>query len=148
MKNQRDLIRPTHIEMIPNHSFKPHPARPRPVEHPGIGNLEPAERHFIPVSRPPVGLGEGRGQTPGPTCEKALHRGRTEPIANLLQSSRVGAATESVVQRFIANPGFVQLPLGSRMTVEPQPDGKRGIGIGLPECRTPFRIPKIKNRSD
>ena len=30
-KNQRDLIRLTHIEMIPNHSFKPHPARLRPV---------------------------------------------------------------------------------------------------------------------
>jgi hypothetical protein len=74
MKNQRDLIRPTYIEMIPDDSFKPHPARLGPVEHPGIRNLQLAECHFISVSCPAVGLGEDRGQTPGPTGEKALHR--------------------------------------------------------------------------
>jgi len=30
------------------------------------------------------------------------------------------------------------------MPVEPKPNGKGGIGVGLPERSTPFRIPKIK----
>jgi hypothetical protein len=39
MKNQCDLIRAAHIEMIPDHSFKPHPTRLRPVEYAGVGNF-------------------------------------------------------------------------------------------------------------
>jgi hypothetical protein len=136
----------THIEMNPDHSS--HPARLRPVEHPGIGNHELAECHFISVSGSPVGLGEDRGQTSGPTREKALHRGWTEPIANLLQFSRVAAATESVVQGFIADPGFVQLLLGPLMTVEPQPYGKGRIGIWYSRTPRPIPNPRDKNRSD
>jgi hypothetical protein len=58
LKNQRDLIQPTHIEMIPDHSFEPHATCLRLVEHPGIGNLALAERHFISVAGPPLSLGE------------------------------------------------------------------------------------------
>src|SRR5438105_11810044 len=51
MKDQRDLIRAAHIQVIPNHAFKPHPACWRPVEHTSVGNLELTERHLISVSR-------------------------------------------------------------------------------------------------
>jgi hypothetical protein len=61
VKNKSDLIRPTHIEMISDHSFKPRPAHLRPVEYPGIGNLELPERHLISISGPPLGFGENRG---------------------------------------------------------------------------------------
>jgi hypothetical protein len=60
MKDQRDLIRPAHIKVIPDHSFKPHPTRLRPVEHAGIGYLKLPERHLIPVSGPQIRLGERR----------------------------------------------------------------------------------------
>src|SRR5882724_2258262 len=144
MKNQRDLIRPAHIEMIPDHAFKPHPARLRPVEHAGIGNLELSERHLIPIPGAEVGLGEGRRQTPGPAGEKALHGRWAELIADLLQRGRITAGTKSVIQGFIANAGLVQLPFGPLMTIEPQPDGKGRIGVGLPERPAPFRIPDIE----
>src|SRR4029077_7934425 len=97
----------------PDHSFKPHPAR---------------------RSASVKTEGKRRDQR----TKKLCTAGWTQPIANLLQSSRVAAATESVVQGFIADPGFVQLPLGPLMTVDAHPYGKGGIGIGLPERRTPF----------
>src|SRR6516162_3406483 len=62
MKNQSDLIRSAHIQMIPDDSFKPHPARLRTIEYPGIGNLELPERHLISISGLPLRLGENRGK--------------------------------------------------------------------------------------
>ena len=67
----RNLIRPAHIEMIPDHSFKPHPARLRPVENAGIGNFELVKRHMISVAGPDVGLGERRGQMGDQRDERA-----------------------------------------------------------------------------
>src|SRR5262249_11284691 len=56
----------------------------------------------------------------------------------------VRAGAETVIQRLITGAGFLQLPLGPFMPVEPKPNRKRGIGVGLPERSTPFRIPEIK----
>jgi hypothetical protein len=84
MKNQRDLIRSAHVEVIPNHPFKPHPAGWRPVEHTGVGDLELAGRHLVPISGPDVGIGKGRRQTSPPPAEKALYRTRSEAITDLL----------------------------------------------------------------
>src|SRR6516162_9065954 len=30
------------------------------------------------------------------------------------------------------------------MSIQPKPDRKGGIGVGLPECGTPFGIPQVK----
>jgi hypothetical protein len=61
MQDQRDLIGAAHIEVIPDHAFKPHPACWRPVKHTSVGNLELTKRHFISVSSVEVGLGKRRG---------------------------------------------------------------------------------------
>jgi len=46
MKDQRDLIRTAHGEMIPDHAFKPHPARLRAVEYAGYRQLQTGETPF------------------------------------------------------------------------------------------------------
>ena len=97
MENQCDLIGPTHIQVIPNDTLKPHPACLRPVKDLRVGDFKLAERHLIAVSGSPVGLGEWGWQTPPPAREKTLYRSRTEPLAGLLQFGRVTASAESVV---------------------------------------------------
>jgi len=144
MKNQRDLIGAAHIEVIPDHAFKPHPTCWWPVEHTGVGNLELAKRHLISISGPDIGLGKRRGQASPPTPEKALHRAWAEPITDLLQSGGIPATTESVIQSFIRDAGFLQLPFGPLVAIQPQPDRKRCVSVGLPERRAPFRIPEIE----
>jgi hypothetical protein len=144
MKDEHDLIRPTNVEMVPNHPFKPHPARWWPVEHTGVGHLELAGRHLVSIAGPDVGVRKGRGQTSPPPPEKALHRTGSEAITYLLQSGGITAATESIIESFIGDTGFLQLPFGPLVAIEPKPDGPGRIGIRFPERRPPLRIPEIK----
>ena len=117
MKNQRDLIWPAHVQVIPNHALKPHPACLRPVKDASVRNFELTEGHLIPVPGSPVGLGEWGWQTTPPSREKALHRGRAEPLTGFLQFDCIPAGAESVVQGFIANTCFLQLAFGPLMPV-------------------------------
>jgi len=144
MKNQRDLIRAAHIEMIPDHSFKPHPTCLRPVEHAGVGNLELPERHLITVSSPEIGLSKRRRQSPQPPPEEALHRAGTEAITDLLQCGGILAAPESITQGFITDAGFLQLSFGPLVAIQPDPDRIGRIRVGLPERPAPLRIPEIE----
>jgi hypothetical protein len=73
-----------------------------------------------------------------------LHRTWAEAITDFLQSGGVPAGTESVIQGFIVDAGFLQLPFGPFVAIQPQPDRKGRIGIGLPERCAPFRIPEIE----
>ena len=138
MENQRDLIWPSHVQVISNHALKPHPACLWPVEYASVRDLKLAERHFIPVSGSHVGLGERGRQTPPPAPEKVLHGSRPQPLTGLLQSGGIPASAESVVQSFIANTGFLQLALSPFMSVQPEPDRPRGVGIGFPESAAPL----------
>src|SRR5690348_17387990 len=97
MKNQRDLIGAAHIEVIPDHTFKPHPPSGWPVEYAGVSNLELTGRHLISVPSPDIGLGKRRGKTSPPTSEKALHRTWAEPITDLLQRGSIAATTEPII---------------------------------------------------
>lgn len=109
MKDQRDLIGAADVEVIPNHAFKPHSARRRPVEHTGVDNLELAGRHLVSISGRDIGVGKWRGQTSPPPPEEALHRTLAEPITHLLQSGGIATTTESIVQSFISDSDFLQI---------------------------------------
>jgi len=117
LENQRDLIWPPHVQVIPNDALKPHPACLRPVEDASVRDFELAKRHFVPVSSSPVGLGERGWQTAPPAREKALHCSRAEPLTGFLQFDCIPAGAESVVQGFVANTSFLQLAFGPLMSV-------------------------------
>ena len=119
MKDPRDLIGAAHIEVIPNHAFKPHPACRRPVEDAGVGDLELAKRHWISVSDADIGRGKRRGQTPQPSLEEPFHGTETKAIADLLQSGGIPATSESIVQSLIGDTGSLQLPFGPIVPIEP-----------------------------
>jgi hypothetical protein len=126
----RELTR-RYIEVIPDHSFKPHPVRLRPVEHAGVGNLELPERHLITVSSPEVGLGKRRGRSPQPPPEEALHRTWTEAITDFCNA---------------AASWHVQLPFGPLVAIQPDPDRVRRIGVGLPERPARKRMSRLESR--
>jgi len=99
MKDQRDLIRTAHGEMIPDHAFKPHPARLRAVEYAGYRQTSNWRNAIlIAVAGPQVRLGKRRCQTPPPASEKALHGRRTEPVTDLLRCFRIAGGAKPVVQ--------------------------------------------------
>ena len=90
-------MRPAHIEVISNHTLKPHAARLRPVKHTGIGDLELPERQLIHVTSSEVGLREWGGQAEHPPPEEAVDCTWTQPITKLLQLGWFVTATEPVV---------------------------------------------------
>jgi hypothetical protein len=102
MKDQHDLIRAAHIQMVLNHAFQPHPACCRPVKHTGFGKLELPKCHLISISGPHIGVPKWRRRTSPPPPEKALHCTRAEAITDLLQSAGITATTESI--KWIAFP--------------------------------------------
>src|SRR6476646_9578469 len=82
----------------------------RPVEHPGVGDLELAKRQLVDVTGAHIGPGQRRGQTRLPAPEEAFHRARSEPVADRLQRRGVLAVTEAVVQGGVADAEPVALP--------------------------------------
>src|SRR5712692_7636399 len=79
-----------------------------------------------------------------PAPEETLDRLGAEPFANLLESPRVLTRPEAVIQRFVPNTGMLKLPLRPFVPVEPQPNRKGGVGVGLPKGPAPLRIPEVK----
>ena len=62
IEDQRNLIGAPNIEVISNHTLKPHPARLRPVKHTGVGNLKLAECQIVDVAGSQVCFAQRRGQ--------------------------------------------------------------------------------------
>ena len=54
------------------------------------------------------------------------------------QSGGIATTTESIVQGFIIDTGFLQLALGPLVAIQPQADGPGCISVGLPERCAPF----------
>src|SRR5947199_2596254 len=144
MKHQSDLIRSAHVEVIPDHAFKPHPARLGPVKHTGVGDLKLAKGQFVnvPARRSAWVNGEGKRRT---QRQKKLFTA-AGPSRSQIFCNAAGSAQERepVIQSLVADPGSLQLPLGPFVAVEPEPDGKGGIDVGLPKHSAPIRIPKIE----
>src|SRR5690242_15021112 len=87
MKDQCDLIRAAHIQMIPDDSFKPHSTGLGTIEYASVGNFELPKCQLISVTGAEFSLGEGRGEASQPTREKALHGAWTETITDHLQGA-------------------------------------------------------------
>ena len=130
--------------MIANHPFKPHPPRLRPVEHTGVRHFKLAEGQRIAVAGTKIRGRERRRQAMHPTPEKTLHGLGAEALTDLLQRSGVLTRPEAIIQRLVSNAGVLKLPLGPFMTVEPQPNRKRRIRVGLPERPAPLRVPEVE----
>jgi hypothetical protein len=107
MKNQRDLIRSTHIEMIPDDS-----------QVSEISNWRNAISYPYPYRRSASVKTEGKRRD---------QRAKELCSAPGLSRSQIFCNSAALLQLWnplsIANPGFIQLALGL-MTVEPQPYGK------------------------
>ncbi len=99
-------MRSAYVKLIPNHTLEPHPACLWPVEHACVRYLELAECQLVDVTGSQVRLSERGRQTANPSPEETLDRPWAQSITDFLQSCRVGAGSKSVVQGFIANPGF------------------------------------------
>ena len=84
-EDQRHLLRLAHIEVVADELFEERPPSRRPVKHPGVGDLELAERQLLDISGAQVLTGQRGRQPPLPAPEEALHRARPEPIADPLQ---------------------------------------------------------------
>src|ERR1700674_5472782 len=79
-----------------------------------------------------------------PAPEETLDRLGAEPVANLLERPRILTRPEAVIQRLVPNAGMLKLPLCPFVAVEPQPNRKWGVGVGLPKGPAPLGIPEVK----
>jgi hypothetical protein len=107
LENQGALIRSPYVQVITNNSFKPHTTGLRPIEHAGLRYLQLTEGEFIPVIALPLRWGERGRQTQKPSCQETPDLRRAQAIANLLQADGVGTGTETVIQSFLVNRGFL-----------------------------------------
>ena len=137
-------MRPANIEVIPDHSFKPHPTRLRSIEHTRVGDFHVPEGQVVDVASLQILLGQWRRQTAQPPPEEALGCTWTQPVADLLQSQRIVTATEAVIKLFIANSSFFQLLLRPLVPVKPEPYRIGSVRVGFPESLSPLRIPNVE----
>src|SRR5437868_13138915 len=116
----------------------------RPVEDAGIGDLELAEGQLIGVAGLEVVSRKRRGQSVEPAPEEGVHSIGGQPVTDPLEGCRIGAPTETVVERLVRDAGLVQLTLGPTVAVQPQPDRVGSICVRLPKGWPPLGIPKIE----
>jgi hypothetical protein len=83
-------------------------------------------------------------QTMKPSPEEASQRTGAEAITDLLQCGGILTAAESIVEHFVCNASFLELPLRPFVTVEPKPDWKGSICVALPKNPSPFQVPDVK----
>jgi len=71
MKDQPDLIRSAQVEVIPNHTLKPHATGRGSVKHAGVGDLELTESRFVNVNWQPPILHTRRLPADGPGANRS-----------------------------------------------------------------------------
>jgi hypothetical protein len=88
-------------------------------------------------ARPPRQTGRAAAST---NARRVLHGARSKPVADLLQPLQVLTGAEPVVQRRVAPPRLVQLPLRPLVPIEAQPDGEGGMGVCRPKGAAPLPV--------
>jgi hypothetical protein len=85
-EHQRYLVRAAEVEVVADDAFEEGPPGGGPLEHPGVGDLELAERQLVDIPGAQVSGGEGGRQPVKPAPEEAGHRAGAKPVADPLQN--------------------------------------------------------------
>jgi hypothetical protein len=98
----------------------------------------------VTIASGAIGCRQWPGQALEPAVEKRLHLSRAECVRQLLQSTRVGAPPEAVVQALEADGLFAQLLLEPLVAVQADPDRIRQTRPDLDERRSPFGVLQVE----
>ena len=79
-----------------------------------------------------------------PAPEEGMHGTGAQSVANALERGWVGARAEAVVECFEPDACLLELALCPTVAIQPEPNRKWSVGVGLPEGRAPLGIPQIE----
>jgi len=139
-EDQLHLVRPAEVQVLADDRLEEDPPGEGPVQELGQRELRLEDRAVVPVAGLAVGRGERVRQPAEPLPEKGIDLGGRQPIAEGLESARIGAGADAVVQGLEGNPALRQLPLDVLVPVETQ---LRRVG----EVRTELEEERPKSRS-
>src|SRR5262245_30199012 len=118
LEDQLHVIRPADVEVLADHLLKEHTAGVWPVEHLGQRELGLKNRNVVTIAGCSVLRCEGVWNACQPLSEQRVDLLCRKSIAELLQSSGVGAAQNAIVQGLESNPFLGQLSFNVFMTVD------------------------------
>src|SRR5262245_2894451 len=94
----------------------------RPFKHPGIGNLELAEREVVDISGTHIGRGERRGQPIQPSPKEILHgswpQAAHRSFAIRFSGTRPRYCWQHAISKVSRNPAFFWTSFGQELRLE------------------------------
>jgi hypothetical protein len=148
VEDQAHLVRAADVEVVADHLLEEDPARQRPVQHLGEGELGLQDRHLIPVVRGDVLRGERVRQPGQPLAGQRLDLLAVQAVADRLDRGGVVDRGEGVIQRGEPDPGLGGLALGVLVAVAAQPGRIGEVAAELQEERAEVIVEPVRNKSD
>src|SRR6266849_4093881 len=143
IEDELHLLGTAEVEVLADHLFKEQTAVHRPVEHLSGGELHLQDRDIIAVAGLAVRRREGVRQQPQPFAQQGVDLGSGEPVADRLQTLRLGAAENAVVERLEGDTLLRELALGVFVAVQAKLGIKRKVAAELEEERSEVPIDRI-----
>jgi hypothetical protein len=136
LEDQLHLIRASQIEVLADDFFKEDPAVDGAIEHLGEGELRLQDRELITVAGPTILSGEGVRQALEPFAQQRIDLPGTEGVGKALQSLRVLARENAVVQGLEGQAPLGQLALKELVPIDAELGVVGEVGTELQEERT------------
>jgi len=120
IKDQLHPVRPPQIQIVPNDFLEELPPTQGTIEDLRQADFHLPDRQVPIVACLPVFPSQRKRNLLQPLAEHPVDIFRTQRIADLLQCFRLGTGQKSVIQSFVLDLPFLQLPFGPFVPVQAQ----------------------------
>ena len=144
LEDQLHLIRPAQVEVLANHLLEEDAATQRPVQDLGQRELGLEDRYVVAIAGQTIRGGKRMGQQPQPLPQQRIDLVIREVVAELLQSSGVGAAQDAIVEGLKRDPFLGQLSLDVLVSVDAELGVIGEIGAELDEERAEVLVEAVE----